>query len=202
MAGLWTPTAGHARAAELPAVRVHTALRGFAGLVRSGLQLAPGQRLAFVNVSINRLVEPMSDRVLWGEGDHWQTPAETLALAAGDCEDLAIAKHFLLHDCAGPSPCPCNRLLYAIRTPLDTPGLAAPHLVLLAGGAPGDPLVCDNLNPLLVPLSQRDDLRPVFSFDAAGLWRGVTGERVGDAARLKPWHRVLQRWARQHAAQA
>lgn len=190
--GLWVHTPALARMSE-PAARVTPqALRDYGTLSQAAAHLPLDERESFVNNHINRHIDYRPDGVL----DRWQTPAETFAMAQGDCEDLAIAKYFVLRDCG--RPCGCERLLYAIHTPLDTPGLHVPHVVLLGGGHPGDPLVYDNLNPLRLPLSQRSDLQPLFSFDVAHLWRGASGERLGDAvARLRPWRELLRRWQAQ-----
>ena len=186
-AGLWAhaPVQAHARSGHAE----REALRDFSRLSRAAGQLPLDERTAFVNNTINQRIGYQHD----GGADRWQTPTETLSLAQGDCEDFAIAKFFVLHACG--QPCGCARLVYAIHTPLDTPGLAVPHIVLVGAGSAVDPLVFDNLNPLLLPLSLRDDLRPVLSFDMTSLWRGVSGERVGDAvALLRPWRELLQRW--------
>jgi len=189
--GLWAHAPALARTGEPPA-RVAQALRDYRALKHEAAHLPLDERESFVNNHVNRLIDYRHD----GRFDRWQTPAETFALARGDCEDFAIAKYFVLRDCG--RPCGGERLLYAIHTPLDTPGLHLPHVVLLGGGHASDPLVHDNLNPLRVPLSQRTDLQPVFSFDAAHLWRGASGERVGDAvARLRPWRELLRRWQAQ-----
>jgi hypothetical protein len=190
--GLWAQAPVHAHAAGPPASRVVQALRDYTELSRAAGCLPPDEREAFVNNHINRHIDYQPDGAL----DRWQTPAETLALAQGDCEDLAIAKYFLLHDCGRPAG--GERLLYAIHSPLDMPGLQVAHVVLIGGGQPGDPLVHDNLNPLRVPLSQRSDLQPVLSFDVNHLWRGVSSERVGDAVlRLRPWRELMARWRQQ-----
>jgi predicted transglutaminase-like cysteine proteinase len=186
-AGLWAHLPVHAQARGGPPGR--EALRDFSRLSQSAGRLPLDRRAAFVNNTINDRIGYRHD----GSADRWQTPTETLSLALGDCEDFAIAKFFVLHACG--QPCGCTRLVYTIHTPLDTPGLAVPHIVLAGAGEATDPLVFDNLNPLLVPMSLRTDLQPVLSFDTAGLWRGVSGERVGDAvALLRPWRELLQRW--------
>ena len=194
--GLWAQAPAHAHLGGPPAARVAEVMRDYDLLAQAAGRLPLDEREAFVNTHINRRIAYRPDIEQHGELDCWQTPAETLALAQGDCEDLAIAKYFVLRDCGRPAG--AERLLYAILTPLDTPGLQVAHVVLLGGGHPGDPLVHDNLNPLRVPLSQRSDLQPVLSFDVNHLWRGVSGDRVGDAVlRLRPWRELLARWQAQ-----
>ncbi|CAH1560962.1 conserved hypothetical protein [Vibrio jasicida] len=41
-------------------------------------------------------IEYASDQDVWGKGEYWATPAELLDRTQGDCEDVAIAKYFLL----------------------------------------------------------------------------------------------------------
>lgn len=189
--GVWAQVPAHAHTGE-PPERVAQALRDYRVLAREAAHLPLDEREIFVNNHINHHIGFQPDGVF----DRWQTPAETFAEGQGDCEDLAIAKYFVLRDCG--RPCGCERLLYAIHTPIDTPGLQVPHVVLLGGGHPGDPLVYDNLNLLRLPLSQRSDLQPLFSFDVSHLWRGASGERLGDAVlRLRPWRELLQRWQSQ-----
>ena len=61
----------------------------------AGEQAAP-VAIATVNAAVNRALRYSPDRVVWGRGDYWATPAETARKGAGDCEDFAIAKYWLL----------------------------------------------------------------------------------------------------------
>jgi len=175
------------------------ALREFRDLAAAAAGLPLTERLVFVNTAINRRVDYASDAEQFG-ADVWLTPLETLALGRGDCEDMAIAKFFVL--LAADTPPDSLRLLYAIRRSPQTPGCAEPHLLALARQPFVDPLALDviNLNPLLVPLSWRDDLEPVLSFDCHRLWAGVQGTVRDDAAaRLHRWRDLLQRIDAQRA---
>ena len=49
-------------------------------------------RLGETNRAINLAIRPMSDLAQYGQTDVWNTPLETFASGAGDCEDYAIAK--------------------------------------------------------------------------------------------------------------
>lgn len=49
-----------------------------------------------INRSVNSAMTYRSDRAIWGVGDHWATPVEMARKGAGDCEDFAIAKYWLL----------------------------------------------------------------------------------------------------------
>ncbi|MFP9135965.1 transglutaminase-like cysteine peptidase [Devosia sp. XGJD_8] len=49
-----------------------------------------------VNRAVNSAMTYRSDRAIWGVGDRWATPVEMARKGAGDCEDFAIAKYWLL----------------------------------------------------------------------------------------------------------
>lgn len=182
--------------AESPQNRLAIGHVRFDELVREAAALPPLARIAFVNVEINRRIDFIDDAVL-GEDDVWLAPFEALARGQGDCEDIAIAKFFLLL-AAGFDP-QAVRLLYARYHDLSVPGLATPHLVAIAGVPFDDPFVMDNLNLILLPLSQRTDLEPVFSFDRTQVWEGANGRAHGSSVALLPaWRRLLQRMAAQH----
>jgi predicted transglutaminase-like cysteine proteinase len=53
-------------------------------------------RLGEINRAINLAIRPMSDLAQYGQIDVWSSPLVTLAHAAGDCEDYAIAKYVAL----------------------------------------------------------------------------------------------------------
>ncbi len=180
---------GLARAQGAPCTRgaLRRAREEFLALAADALRLPADERLHFVNVAINRRVQPRAD----DEVDDWATPCETLARHAGDCEDFAIAKFFVLA-CSGSAG--GLRLLYARWHPVQTPAASLAHLVVLACEPWDDPWVLDSSNPLMVPLSLRDDLDPVFSFDRRAVWFGA-GERRWHAGseRIRPWRGVLAR---------
>lgn len=176
----------------------------FDALAHAVAALAPAERIPFANVAINRLVVFADDAEL-GAVDVWQTPLETFARGRGDCEDIAIAKFFLL--LAAGTDAAELRLLYARRRDAARPGHVAPHVVALARHPRhprhplGDPLVLDNVDPALLPLSQRGDLEAVFSFDRTRLWAGVDGPCHGRAPeRLRPWRELLGRVVVQHSS--
>lgn len=68
---------------------------GIDALLTKAARKAEGQpaleALTLINSSVNHLIRYRSDN-----GDHWATPVETAARGAGDCEDFAIAKLWLL----------------------------------------------------------------------------------------------------------
>ena len=186
--------------AQTPGAPLLAATERFLALAVGLRRMPLIERHAAANRHINQLVDYTPDLDLCGARDCWQTPAETLASGRGDCEDYAIAKYFLLCACAIGG---CPRLVYANWSPTALSGQRLAHIALIADAHDNDPVVLDCLDPPLQALSRRTDLRPVFSFDTSGLWRGAAGERMGDAAaRLRPWRGVLERWALQQRASA
>jgi hypothetical protein len=72
-------------------------------------------------------------------------------------------------------------------------------MVLAYYAAPGaEPLILDNIDKVIKPASQRQDLLPIYSFDVDGLWlakaRNVQ-KRVGSASSLKAWEEIKRRMA-------
>jgi len=61
------------------------------------------------------------------------------------------------------------------------------------GPADAEPLVLDNLIPQIRPASQRQDLLPVYAFNAEGLWLPGPGggKRSGSSKQLSRWQDLL-----------
>jgi predicted transglutaminase-like cysteine proteinase len=66
-------------------------------LVRKVSALQGEERLQAVNEGINTLLIYASDDEIYGVGDHWATLQESMSRGRGDCEDIAIAKMWLLN---------------------------------------------------------------------------------------------------------
>ncbi|MBP6188173.1 MAG: transglutaminase-like cysteine peptidase [Azonexus sp.] len=149
------------------------------------------EKLRRVNDFVNRRITFDDDISVWGQNDYWATPTEIIGQGRGDCEDFSIAKYFSLIDLG----IPINklRLVYvkAVQTGPAGTFLQA-HMVLAYYATPtADPLVLDNLNPQILPASQRSDLSPIFSFNSAGLWQG-TGNNASKS-NLSRWQDLLAR---------
>ena len=148
-------------------------------------------RIKAVNSFFNRL-QYIEDRYMWGEENYWATLHETLEQGGGDCEDLTLAKYFTFLRLGVPDH--RMRITYAIS--LKT---RKPHMVLAFFRAAGaDPLILDTKDNLVFPVSRRNDLVPVYSFNRLGYWlaekkKEWRGEKIGSAARLSLWRHVLQR---------
>lgn len=138
-----------------------------------------------------------TDQDVWQQADYWATPLEFLIADAGDCEEFAIAKYFTLVEMGVADT--ALRITYVKALSLDQP-----HMVLAWYETPAaEPLILDNLDPRILPASQRPDLIPVYSFNGTDLWLARSRhEQVqsGDAASLSQWQRVRERFARQLAA--
>ena len=134
------------------------------------------------------------DKAHWGKKDYWAAPFEFLGTGAGDCEDYAIAKYYTLRKLGVPEK--KLRITYVKLLRKRTKYEEA-HMVLTYYHKPGaTPIVLDNINKKLKLASKRKDLRPVYSFNATGLWqaknKGKTSQRVGKN-NLRNWKSLMSR---------
>ncbi|TYL49450.1 transglutaminase-like cysteine peptidase [Marinomonas sp. IMCC 4694] len=141
------------------------------------------EQLTQVNTFFNQM-DFVDDMKLWGKEDYWATPIEFLGMQAGDCEDFTIAKYFTLRELGVPDE--KLRLVYVKALKLNQH-----HMVLAYYHNPTSiPVLLDNLDRELKPASKRNDLLPIYSFNADSLWlskekgRGVL---VGGSSRLSLW---------------
>lgn len=151
-------------------------------------------RLRAVNDFYNQRLAYVEDIDNWGQVDYWASPLESLGKGAGDCEDYAIGKYFTLTSLGIPHA--RLRMVYVRATVAGAPNGFIAHMVLAYYATPdAEPLVLDNLQPVIRPAGERPDLAPVFSFNAEGLWQGVGSIRAsGDPlTRLSKWREVLLR---------
>jgi predicted transglutaminase-like cysteine proteinase len=151
-----------------------------------------------INRRINRL-KHISDMANWQRNDYWATPGEFYARGAGDCEDFAIAKFFLMNR-QGVSTARLRLMVARLFNPANRK--IEPHLVLLyLSPDEREPGVMDNLRDDILPLSARHDLLPVASFDTKDLWTYAAGswKPAGPASNLGHWSALLERWTRQQA---
>jgi predicted transglutaminase-like cysteine proteinase len=148
-------------------------------------------QIAAINGFVNRRIEYREDIEVWGQVDYWASPLESLEKGQGDCEDFAIAKYFGLTALGVP-----HRKLRLVYVRATMGGPPVPHMVLAYYATPdADPLVLDVLVPDVRPASQRTDLSPVFSFNAEGIWEGVSLSTVrgNPAERLSRWGDVMRK---------
>lgn len=71
------------------------AMRLYHQIARQASHLNDEERIAYINARVNQAVRYQGDTVGHGVSDMWTSPLMTLA-GAGDCEDYAIAKFYLL----------------------------------------------------------------------------------------------------------
>jgi predicted transglutaminase-like cysteine proteinase len=149
--------------------------------------LSEVEKLARINEFWNRSVRGEENIVWWKTADYWATPMETLGLAAGDCKAYVIGKFISLWELGIPMD--KLRFVYA-RAQVESREVA--HMVLAYYPSPqATPLVLDNLTDQILPSSDRTDLTPVLSFNAAGIY--IKGERVAPVDRIGRWRDLLQR---------
>jgi len=150
-------------------------------------------KLKYINSFFNK-IRYKTDIKHWKKKDYWAIPFELIGTAAGDCEDYAIAKYFSLIK-AGISSKKL-RIAYVKlkrkRTKFDEA-----HMVLLYFHKPNSvPIVLDNVNKKLKLASKRKDLKLIYSFNAAGLWKaknkGTSQKRVG-SNKLAKWKSLVDK---------
>ena len=149
------------------------------------------KKLKGVNDFFNR-IPYKTDPAHWKKRDYWATPFEFLGTGAGDCEDYAIAKYFSLIKLGIPEE--KLRISYVIYKRLGTKYEEA-HMVLSYLHKPNaTPIILDNINKRLVLASKRTDLKPIYSFNASGLWKAQTkgSVKVG-SNNLKSWKSLISR---------
>ncbi len=152
-------------------------------------------QLRQVNDFWNTTVRGGEDVQIWRQTDYWATPMETLGRRLGDCEDFVIGKYFsLVHVGVNPDKL---RLFY-VRARMGGMGSSQTiaHMVLAYYETPdADPLILDNLSGSISRASQRSDLKPVFSFNANGIYVG--GAAAGSVDRISRWRDLLVRMQRE-----
>ncbi|KLV01386.1 sulfate adenylyltransferase [Photobacterium aquae] len=150
------------------------------------------QRLGDVNQFFNQLTF-IDDVKLWGLEDYWATPIEFIGAKGGDCEDFSIAKYFTLRELGVSDE--KIRLIYVKALSLDQF-----HMVVAYYPEPSSiPYILDNIDPDMKLATQREDLVPIYSFNAQHLWlmkeRG-RGQLTGKSTRLSKWTLMRDRYSR------
>ncbi len=151
------------------------------------------QKLKKVNDFFNK-IRYKTDSKHWRKKDYWATPFEFMGTGAGDCEDYAIAKYFSLRKLGVKEN--KLRITYVTYKRRGTKYDQA-HMVLTYFHKPNStPIVLDNINKKLKLATKRKDLKPIYSFNAGGLWqaknRGKTQKKVGKN-NLKNWKSLMSR---------
>lgn len=160
-------------------------------VLRDNLNATEPVKLSVINQYVNAHITFTEDIDLWQMNDYWATPLESLGRGAGDCEDYSIAKYIFLKRLNINQD--KLRLTY-VRAILPN-GMIRAHLILAYYETPSaEPLILDNLNPKLLPASERDDLYPIFSFNEKGLWLASKPLiNTGSSGNISKWRDVLFR---------
>lgn len=132
----------------------------FVRQLRSVVDLAKGlserELLDLVNRKVNGAMRYREDRAIWGAGDYWATPSEMALKGAGDCEDFAIAKYWLLRSLGVADSQLQMVVLQDTRRRLF-------HAVLVVHTASGA-YVLDNVSNRLQPDTAYAQYHPIMSF--------------------------------------
>lgn len=131
-----------------------------------------------------------SDEALWGQKDYWQTPLEFLAHNGGDCEDYVVSKYFVLRALGIE-----DSRLYLTYVKAVRENVA--HMVLSYFETPQSvPLILDNYDPVIRQATERKDLVPVYSFNAASLFlaksAGLGQALPTDKIKNSRWEQLLR----------
>lgn len=156
-------------------------------LIDQGRGWSDQRQLEAANDFINQN-QFVDDIIHWGKEDYWATPLQTIVTEGGDCEDFAVAKYFTLTEMGMAAD--KLRLTYVKALTLNQ----AHMVVSYYPAQDATPLVLDNLDPVIQPATQRNDLLPVYSFNAEGLWlnKQQNAEYVDDSSRLSLWQQLLR----------
>jgi len=128
-------------------------------------------KLAFVNMSINRLIAYRKDSVVYGKLDYWAKPSEILERRAGDCEDFAILKMTALLQAGIPAQSMSLVVLQDRKRKFF-------HAVLSVSTANGA-FILDSLGNAVRRDSDLPDYVPLYSFSTDRAW--IHGSRTGGA---------------------
>ncbi len=151
-------------------------------------QTSESDKLAQINHFFNQHIDYGDDLFIYKAKDYWASPGETIGIAAGDCEDFAIAKYVFLK-ILGIS----NEKLRLTYVKAYYNGRRQAHMVLSYYPSPSsEPYILDNIKPQILPASSRSDLSPIFSFNDQGLWAANSPQNRGSASsRLSRWRNLL-----------
>jgi len=146
-------------------------------------------KLNMVNLHFNRQLRFSDDIRIWGQRDYWAPPVEALVKGGAGCENYALVKYFSLRQLGVPASKLRITYVKAFR-------LNQAHMVVTYYHSPKvEPLVLDNLINEIRPARQRDNLLPVYAFNAEGVYlvkpQGL--ERTSDAKRLSRWQDLLRK---------
>lgn len=135
-------------------------------------------RLGEINRAINLAIRPMSDMAQYGQIDVWSSPLVTLAHAAGDCEDYAIAKYVALR-LAGIAADDLRLVVLHDTVRGEDHAVAAARL-------DGHWLMLDNNRMAMVEDDNVRNYRPLFVLDERGVMRYMDAPLMAALPRPDP----------------
>ncbi len=151
------------------------------------------KKLKAVNDFFNKF-KYLSDKKVWKKKDYWASPFEFMGVGAGDCEDYSIAKYFALRALGVPDS--KLKITYVKLLHKRTKYEEA-HMVLNYYHKPNStPIVLDNVVKKLKLASKRKDLKPIYSFNASGLWAAqnkTKSLKKQGKNKLKKWQSMMSR---------
>ncbi|TCD11317.1 transglutaminase-like cysteine peptidase [Oricola cellulosilytica] len=144
------------------------------GLSKATLRLAENgafyEKLTAVNRYVNDAIRYESDHSIRGVEDYWASPAETMTLGRGDCEDFAILKYAMLRELGVPGR---SLSLVILR---DT-ARNLYHAVLAVSTNKGN-FILDNVRDAVLPDVRIRNYQPLYSFSDGRSWiHGVQSDQ-------------------------
>ncbi|CCE05642.1 conserved exported hypothetical protein [Bradyrhizobium sp. STM 3843] len=133
----------------------------FLAIVDQGRTRDGRARLGEINRAINLAIKPVSDLAEYGEEDVWNSPIETFARGAGDCEDYAIAKYVALRLAGIDSD--------DLRIVIMRDTLRGEDHAVAAARLDGHWLMLDNQRMAMVEDTDARNVRPLFVIDEGGI---------------------------------
>lgn len=162
-------------------------------LIAQAKQADTLNKLKLVNDFFNT-IKYMTDMKHWNEIDYWASPIEFTGSGAGDCEDYAIAKYFTLIKVGIPES--KLKITYVKLLRANTQFEEAHMVLTYYHQSNSIPIVLDNVNKKLALASEREDLKPIYSFNANGLWeaknKGKEDQFVGEN-KMSKWKDLINK---------
>ena len=146
------------------------------------------EKLNLVNGFLNNFPW-IADSALWSHDDYWAAPFETITTYGGDCEDIAIAKYWILRRMGIPD----EKLGFAYVMSANK----KQHMVLLyMASRYADSLILDNLHPDILPFAKRRDIIGICLFQNGGIFYLIEDDG-GSSRKFKArYERVkLSKWS-------
>lgn len=152
------------------------------------------EKVERINDFFTQTLDYGMDKSVYGKNDYWASLGETLAISQGDCEDFAIAKYVSLR-LAGISDANLRLMYVKAKTVNAKDSMFESHIVLAYYlEKDSEPYILDSLISDVKPVSQRTDLKLIYSFNKEGLWLGEQQKYYSNSTeRLSSWNHVLAR---------